>query len=55
VLTDPRRTKHETRVFFTRHWGEGYTPRTTVPPVSSIVKVDADHFKHYLFTTAKVC
>ncbi|CAD5229820.1 unnamed protein product [Bursaphelenchus xylophilus] len=53
VLTDPRRTKGETTVFFTRHWGDGFVPRKDIPPSAHIPKVNADTFKHYLATTAK--
>lgn len=53
MLTDPRRTKAETTVFFTRHWGEGFVPRQQAPPSSALPRIQPDHFKHYLATTAK--
>ncbi|KAI6236808.1 Vacuolar protein sorting-associated protein 54 [Aphelenchoides besseyi] len=53
VLNDPRRTRYDTQVFFTRHWGEQYTPRSSVPTASSIPKIGNEEFQHYLATTAK--
>ncbi|KAI6186808.1 Vacuolar protein sorting-associated protein 54 [Aphelenchoides besseyi] len=53
VLNDPRRTRYDTQVFFTRHWGEQYAPRSSVPTASSIPKIGNEEFRHYLATTAK--
>ncbi|KAI6230703.1 Vacuolar protein sorting-associated protein 54 [Aphelenchoides fujianensis] len=53
VLNDPRRTKYDRQVFFTRHWGDAFTPRLHVPAAAQIPKIAGEQFKHYLATTAK--
>lgn len=54
VLSDPNRSRNEVASFFTRHWGESYVVKTTVPPSPHLPKIGADHFRVYLSTTAKV-
>lgn len=54
VLAKPNQSRHEVQVFFTRHWGDSFVPQTSIPNVPTIPKVNDDHFKHYLATTAKV-
>jgi len=53
VLSDPKRTRSEVSAFFTRHWGEQFIPRKTIPPAQTIPSISLEHFRQYLATTAK--
>ncbi|CAG9534461.1 unnamed protein product [Cercopithifilaria johnstoni] len=53
VLLDPKCSRTETQVFFTRHWGDSFVPKNRISPALSLPAISLDHFKKYLKTTAK--